>query len=331
MSKSQNQSSFNKVKNAESFNEKGLQPIGVLIRIEQIQVSKKQPRRYFNPQKISELTESIKEYGILEPVIVRSLEGDKYELVAGERRYRAAKKAGLSEIPATIQEIDKEQAFELALLENMQRDDLNTIDETEGMLDLLSQKLKISRDEVIQLLNQAANAKKRGVRLTDNVKRQIEIVEKLFSKVGRLSPESFRTNRLPLLNLPEDVLEVLREGKLQYTKAKAISKLDTKNQREELIKIAIDEELPLSQIRKKIQAIKKENQNNNQSFQFKNPETQSSLVEANQLNQKAEVQYSSGNLYEDLKTIIELHSDALKDNNKKGQIEILLEQLIKII
>ncbi len=297
--------------NIQSVEEKYSEPVGVLIKIEQIQVSKRQPRHYFNAEKISELTESIKEYGILEPLIVRPLEADKYELVAGERRYKAAKEAKLSKIPVIIKEINEEEAFELALLENMQRDDLNAIEETEGMLDLICQTLKISRDKVIQLLNRVANAQKRNLKLQKKDQEEIEIIDQLFLKIGGLNRESFRTNRLPLLNLPKDVLKVLREGRLQYTKGKAISKVENKTERKKLIEKAIKEKLSLSQIKKEIETIKKQ------------IHTQSS--------QKEQIKYYSENLHKELKKIIEPHLDLLADKNKKDQIETLLDEIIKIV
>ncbi|MGK7957534.1 MAG: ParB/RepB/Spo0J family partition protein, partial [Crocosphaera sp.] len=213
---------------AENVEKTNIATIGQWLNIEKIQLPQRQPRRSFNRERLEELTASIEEYGILEPLIVRPLNDQLYELVAGERRYRAAKKAGKEQIPVIVKDIDEQQAFELALLENMQRDDLNAIDETEGMLTLICQTLEISSNqEVIQLLNKAANAQRRNQPLTDNVKRQIDIIDDLFMKIGRLNRESFRTNRLPLLNLPDDVLQVLRQGRLDYTKAKAIAKLES--------------------------------------------------------------------------------------------------------
>ncbi|MEM9090468.1 MAG: ParB/RepB/Spo0J family partition protein, partial [Cyanobacteria bacterium P01_F01_bin.53] len=215
--------------------------VGRFISVKDITPLENQPRRYFNEDKLNQLTESIRKHGVLEPLIVRPLDDGTYELVAGERRYRAAQAAGLTEVPIIIRELDEQQAFELALLENLQRDDLNPIDETEGMLELLCQTLELDRDGVISLLNQAANAKRRDQELTDSVKRQLDTVDEIFQTVGRQGRESFRTNRLPLLNLPEDVLEVLRGGELEYTKAKAIAKLDSSEDRVALMEQAIAE------------------------------------------------------------------------------------------
>lgn len=227
------------------------------VPIAKILLSKHQPRRYFDPDKLAQLTQSVKEHGILEPLLVRPLK-DGYELIAGERRYRAAKEVGLAEIPAVIREFDDRQALQVALIENLQRDDLNPVDETEGLLQLMAIDLNITTDEVVGILNQAANAKKRGQDLTDNVNRQLEMIESLLATVGRFSAESFRVNRLPLLNLPQDVLEVLRQGKLEFTKARAIARVKDVDQRRELLKQTIAKNLPLSEIRARITEVKPE-------------------------------------------------------------------------
>jgi ParB family chromosome partitioning protein len=111
-----------------------------------------QPRRSFDPDKLEQLASSIKKLGILEPILVRQKASGEYELVAGERRYRAAKIAGLSEVPVVVRELSDKEALHLSLIENLQREDLNPIDETEGILQLLSLKLKLSVQEVVALL-----------------------------------------------------------------------------------------------------------------------------------------------------------------------------------
>jgi ParB family transcriptional regulator, chromosome partitioning protein len=232
------------------------QGVGSLISIQSIKTSKTlQPRRYFASDKMEQLTASVKEHGILEPLIVRPLDGETYELVAGERRLRAAQDLGLNEVPVIIRQFSDQQALEVALLENLQRDDLNPIDETDGILKLLCQSLGEgfeNSEDVTSLLNKAANAKRRNTNLTETEIYHIEKIDRLFSQIGRLNRESFRTNRLPLLRLPQDVLSILKEGKLEYTKAKAIAKLDSLEQRAELMKWAISDGLSLSEVKKEI-------------------------------------------------------------------------------
>ncbi|MEM9448198.1 MAG: ParB/RepB/Spo0J family partition protein [Cyanobacteria bacterium P01_E01_bin.6] len=224
---------------------------GITLTLQEICLPEKQPRRYFDPVKLEQLTESVKQHGILEPILVRPV-GDKYELVAGERRYRAATAAGLEIIPAVVREFNDFEALEVSLLENLQREDLNPVEETEGILELLSMTLQITKAEVISLLNRAANARKREQDLTDNVIRQMGEVEKIFRMLGRSSPESFRANRLPLLNLPEDVLGSLQRGEIEYTKARAIGKLKNRGDRKKLLSETIEGNLSLSDIRTQI-------------------------------------------------------------------------------
>ncbi len=215
-----------------------------------------QPRRYFNPEKMAQLTESIKTHGILENLVVRPLGNEKYELVAGERRYRAAKAAGLTDVPVTIRKLTNEEALEIALIENLQREDLNPLDETEGMLSLLSLRLKLDLAQIRLLLYQMFNV--RTGKVTNNVisNAQSETVQTIFTEIGRMSWESFITNRLPLLNLPPDILEALRQGKIEYTKAKAIAKVKEEGARTALLEAAIQNSLSLSEIKTRIAALK---------------------------------------------------------------------------
>ncbi|OBQ32028.1 MAG: chromosome partitioning protein ParB [Anabaena sp. MDT14b] len=224
------------------------------VNIDKIRLPAQQPRRYFDPEKLSQLVQSVKEHGILQPLLVRAVNGE-YELVAGERRLRAAKEAGLTEVPIITKELSDLQTLQIALLENLQREDLNPVEETEGILELLSIELDVNSGEVISILNQVANAKKRGLELTENVSRQLEIIESVLSGVGRFSAESFRTSRLPLLNLPDDVLEILRQGKIEYTKARAIAKLKDEDERRELLDKVLNENLSLSEIKQLVKEL----------------------------------------------------------------------------
>jgi ParB family transcriptional regulator, chromosome partitioning protein len=221
----------------------------------QIVVMKGQPRHYFDPTEQASLVESIKQHGILQPLLVRPLPSGKYELVAGERRYRAAKTLNLKEVPAVIKELNNEQAHELALLENLQREDLNPLEETEGILNLLATRLNTNTEAVISLLNQASNAKRE---ITDNVVRKEEwlVVEATFKTIGRLTPEAFRTHRLPLLSMHEDILEALRHGKLHYTKARLLASIKVEGQRAKLLEKAIEDELSLNELKAEMARLK---------------------------------------------------------------------------
>ncbi len=232
------------------------------IAIEEICLPVKQPRRFFDPEKLEQLAASIQQHGILEPVLVRSLPQGQYELVAGERRYRAAQLAGLKEIPVVVRELTDQEALQLALIENLQREDLNPVEETEGMLDLLTLKLECSQEDIFDALAQMATAQKKGVELSGNVSRQVETIAAILGSTISLTPESFRTSRLPLLKLPADVLEALRQGKLEYTKARAIARLKDPQRQQMLLGQVIEEGLTLSQIRAEVTAANHEMKTN---------------------------------------------------------------------
>lgn len=150
--------------------------------------------------------------------------------------------------------MNDENALTLSLVENLAREDLNPVEETEGILTLLEIELKLERSEVISLLYRWENEHKG--KTTHNVMgSQIEQqIQSLFEGLGQTCL-SFISNRLPLLNLPEEILEVLREGKLAYTKAKAIAKVKDEAARTELLSKAIASNLSLNQIKEQIKAL----------------------------------------------------------------------------
>ncbi|HEY9880013.1 MAG TPA: chromosome partitioning protein ParB, partial [Leptolyngbyaceae cyanobacterium] len=149
-----------------------------------------------------------------------------------------------------------QQALQVALVENLQREDLNPLEETEAVVDLLVLTLQASKDEVIALFYQAHNAKHRGQELRQNVLSQLEVVEHILNGIGRFTIDSFRASRLPLLKLPEDVLDVLHQGHLEYTKAQAIARLKDKQQRAELLELVVSEDLSLAEVKARVKALK---------------------------------------------------------------------------
>ena len=229
------------------------------ISIESIKLPNSQPRRYFDPEKLEQLVISVKEHGILEPLLVRPLEAGQYELVAGERRYRAALKVELKEIPVVVRELNDREALQLSLVENLIREDLNPIEETEGILQLLSLRLNQDTDNVVSLLYRMQNEAKGKV--TQNVlgSDDSEAIEAVFDALGMISWESFVSSRLPLLKLPEDVLEALRKGEIEYTKATAIARVKDLAQRTALLEETIAESLSLTQINERIKASRQVN------------------------------------------------------------------------
>ncbi len=228
------------------------------VPLESIRFPKNQPRRYFDSQKMEQLVLSVREHGILEPLLVRPLREGEYELVAGERRYRAAKEVGLREVPVVSRELTDEDAIQLALIENLQREDLNPVEETEGILHLLAIKLKISVQDIPPLLYRMQKEAKGKAAHNVVGQSEVEAIKSVFNSLGLLSWESFINHRLPLLNLPSDVLEALRQGEIAYTKAQAISRVKEEVQRKKLLKESIVEDLSLSQIRERIQTMRPE-------------------------------------------------------------------------
>ena len=217
-----------------------------------------QPRQYFDEDKLNKLAQTIEKHGIIEPLLVRptsSNNGQKFELVAGGRRYRAAKIAKLTTAPVVILNLSDEEALEIAILENLQREDLNPVEETEGILQLLSSKLELDKSQVESLLHRLHNEVKGKVTRNVSGNSESEVIEEVFSNLG-ITWKSFVETRLPLLKLPEEILEALKEGKLAYTKAVAISKVKDEGKRQDLLTEAIEESLSLSQIKERIRAIK---------------------------------------------------------------------------
>lgn len=193
-----------------------------------------QPRRRF--ESLEALAESIREQGVLQPLLVRPLEDGHYAIVAGERRYRAARMAGLTEVPVQVLNVDEHQARRIALVENLQREDLNPYEETLGVLALLEEELAKSREEVLALLHRMWN-ESRG-KITRNVTGSSEAlrVEEIFRALGRMTWESFVRNRLPLLRLPEDLQAALEEGTLPYTAALELKKVGDEKIRQRLLR-----------------------------------------------------------------------------------------------
>ena len=273
-----------------------------LLPLSKIRLPQAQPRRYFDSQTMQSLVESIKQHGILSPLLVRPKGQNLYELVAGERRYRAAVSAELAEVPVVIRKLTDKDALQVALLENLQREDLNPLEETEGILQLLALKLNQTTVAAIALLNAASHPERNSV---DNVIHSSEwqAVVEVFTSVGKFTPESFRTNRLPLLNLPGDIKEALRQGRLSYTKARAIARLKDPQERQKLLEAAITEDLSLNEVKDCIKSL----QEAKGSLQEEQPPSLKSRMD------KAYTKIKKSKIWDDSK--------------KKRQLEKLLAQL----
>ncbi len=227
------------------------------VSITAIVLPKSQPRRYFDSVKMDQLIESIRTHGILENLIVRPVgecEG-QYELVAGERRYRGAIAAGLTVVPVSVRQLSDNEALALGLVENLQREDLSAIDETEAILQLLALRLKLSVEEAIPLLYRMQDELKGKVPLNVLGNEKGQTVQNVFDELGKLTWESFVSSRLPLLKLPSEILSQVRTGTINYTKAVAIAKVKQEAERKALLDEALASQLTLSQIRERVRTL----------------------------------------------------------------------------
>ncbi|NJM72390.1 MAG: ParB/RepB/Spo0J family partition protein [Scytonema sp. RU_4_4] len=229
----------------------------LMLPIDSISLPSSQPRRYFDPVKMEQLVQSIKTHGVLENLLVCPLteQENQYELVAGERRLRAALDAGLKEVPVTIRELSAEQALQITLVENLLREDLNPVEETEGILQLLAIRLSLPVADIPNLLYRMQHEAKGKVAQNVLGNEQGQTIMAVFEELGKLSWESFVSSRLPLLKLPEDILSALRAGKIEYTKAQLIARVKNPEERQALLEEAIAANLSLNSIRERVKAL----------------------------------------------------------------------------
>lgn len=222
--------------------------------LEQIVFNPQQPRKYIGEASLAALTESVKQHGVLEPVLVRPMDAG-FELVAGERRTRAALAAELESIPAIILHLDEVQALEISVIENLQREDLNPVEETDAILNLLAIRLGKPVQDVTKAIRQVYD-ESRG-RLGNNVISNEERtqVEEVFRTVGRFTPSSFYTNRVPILSYPEELLEAVRTGQLHYTKAKKLARIPDEEVRKELLARTIGEGLSVTDLDQEVRKL----------------------------------------------------------------------------
>lgn len=136
----------------------------MMVPIASIVPNRQQPRTFFDDERLEELAASIRLHGVIQPLVVRSSMGDRYELIAGERRWRAARIAGLSEVPVIIKQIDDEVSLELAIIENIQREDLNAIEEAKGYQALVDQ-FDYTQDEAAEKVGKSRAAVANALRL----------------------------------------------------------------------------------------------------------------------------------------------------------------------
>lgn len=271
-----------------------------------------QPRRYFDQEKLQSLADSIKEIGLLEPIVVRKLESSKYELIAGERRLKASLIAELENIPVNIINCDDTAANRIRLIENLQREDLNAFEETIGILELLAILLSTDTEDVVSILYRMAKEDKGEA--AQNVLGGSEslTIQELFSKIGKITWQSFVTTRLPLLKLPTDIQEALAGGLIEYTKACAIARIKDSSQREELLKKVIDEKLSLSKIKEAVEGILEANKQDKQDKQ----ETPTKKLAAQ---------------IGEISSLIKKDKTLLEDKKKFNKVNKLAQQILELL
>lgn len=196
---------------SEANAETGNEPEAVLS-ISEIVRNPNQPRKIFDEDKLAELADSIRQNGVLQPILVRR-KGQKYEIVAGERRYQASKLAGLKEIPVVVREIDDDKVFQLALIENLQRSDLSPIEEAKGYKQLLTSR-SLTQEELAKILSKSRSA---------------------------------IANTLRLMDLPVEVQHMMEQGLLTAGHARAILAVPSEEGRIKLAKKVVTESLTVRQ------------------------------------------------------------------------------------
>ncbi len=187
-----------------------------------IQANRYQPRQEFDEGELEELARSIREKGLLQPVVVRRLAEGGYELVSGERRLRAARKAGLTELPSIVRDVDEEEMLVLALVENLQREDLNAVEEAKAYRELIS-KFELKHEEVARAL-------------------------------GKSRPAI--TNSLRLLELPEEILDMVRSGELSEGHARVLLSVEGEGVRLKLARKVASKKMSVRDLERLVRASK---------------------------------------------------------------------------
>lgn len=186
------------------------------IPVNQIDANPNQPRKAFNEETLKKLEQSIKKYGIVQPVIVRKKDNGNYELIAGERRLRAAKNAQLEKIPVVIKEYNNRESAEIALIENLQREDLNPIEEGKAYESIIK-KYELTQEEMSQIAGKS---------------------------------RSYITNTLRLLTFPDAIQKLLQSKKLTTGQARPLLALKTVAEQLKLAKKIVEEGLSARQVEK---------------------------------------------------------------------------------
>ena len=193
------------------------------IPIVKLQPNLHQPRQYFSQESIDRLAQSFSKQGFKGAINVRIIDSDKYEIVAGERRWRAAKQAGLKKVRCLVDNYSDEEALEFALVENLQREDLSKLEETQGILKLIETKLSIPQVEAIQLIRTEGHSDK-IVRSDVAPSEKLTQIKNLLMTFG-IELQTFRTKNLRTLTLPDDLKEAHLKKNLPYSSALELNKI----------------------------------------------------------------------------------------------------------
>ena len=200
--------------NSATGNENG----STMLNINEVEPNRDQPRKNFNQNALEELAKSIEQNGIIQPILVRPMADGSYQLIAGERRWRAARMAGLTEVPVTIREMSDEEASIFALIENLQREDLNPVEEAEGLKSLI-ESYGFTQEEAAD-------------------------------KVGK--SRTAVTNTLRLLKLPPSVRNLLSDGKITAGHARALLGLDEEKEMLKIAETTVAQDLSVRQVEKMV-------------------------------------------------------------------------------
>ncbi len=188
------------------FNENATDEKGVVtLRLTEIEPNRNQPRTNFDEDALTELADSIAKHGLIQPIVVRPTSSGVYQIVAGERRWRACRMANLSEVPVVIKELDDQNYYEIALIENLQREDLNAVEEAQGYRTLIDT-YGLTQEQVAESVGKSRSAV---------------------------------TNALRLLNLNDEALEALKNGEITAGHARAILAADNNELAAEMLKAAL--------------------------------------------------------------------------------------------
>ena len=193
------------------------------VKIIDIEPDSNQPRKVFEDEKLAELADSIRQYGVLTPILVHESENGYYKIIAGERRWRASKLAGLKSMPVIIKKLSEEEKYEVSLIENLQREDLNPVEEALGLKNLMEEH-GLTQEQVAEKLSRS---------------------------------RSSVANSLRLLNLQSEVVEMLEEGKISVGHAKVLLSVEDESKQLELAMAVLEKNLSVRELESLIKGLTK--------------------------------------------------------------------------